>query len=106
MSIAMICGTVIIWIAAKTYSNVKKITANLYEMTVADALDETLPKSPYGVVRTKNRKGDFGYSITKNGDIVKIHGTENTYEVFNYLSTAISYINQYEKIEGYRLTKV
>lgn len=105
MSIAMICGTIIVWIAAKTYSNVKKITANLYQMTVSGVENDTLPKSPYSVVRSKDTRGEAGYSITKNGDILKLYGTES-YDVYKYMETAISIINKYETIEGYRLTKV
>jgi len=105
VSIAMICVTIIVWIVAKTYSNVKKITASVYEMTVAAVQNDSLPKSPYGVVRSKDYKGDTGYTITKNGNVVKIHGTE-AYDVYKYMETAVSVINQYETIEGYRLTKV
>lgn len=106
MSIAMICGTLILWIVAKTYSNVKKITANLYMMTVSDVQNDSLPQSPYGLVRSKDYKGDTGYTITKNGNVVKIHGTENTYDVYKYMESAIEVMNKYEKMEGYRLTKV
>lgn len=105
VSIAMICVTIIVWIVAKTYSNVKKITANVYEMTVTAVQNDSLPKSPYGVVRAKDVQGQKGYAITKDGGILKMYGTE-AYDVYKYMETAVSVINQYETIEGYRLTKV
>lgn len=104
MAILLICCTIAFCTLCLMIVNVKKITAKLYERMITD---ENLPKSPYGLIRTKNYMGHFGYTITKDGEIIYIPGKEKkSYEVFSSLDSAINQINVYEKLEGYRLTRI
>ncbi len=103
-STLIICCTIAFCSICLMICNIKKVTAKVY--TQVAAID-SLPKSPYSLIRTRNSEGHIGYTITKDGEIIYIPGTENkVYEVFGSLSNAIFYINTLEKIEGYRLTTV
>lgn len=103
-STLIICCTIAFCSICLMICNIKKVTAKVYAQV---ATIDTLPKSPYSVIRTKNSLGYMGYTITKNGQIIYLPGTDNKqYEVFRNLDNAIFQINTFEKIEGYRLTTV
>ncbi|AFC21918.1 hypothetical protein GAP32_461 [Cronobacter phage vB_CsaM_GAP32] len=104
MSTLIICCTVAFCVLCLTVYNIKKVSADLYKKV---CIDDNLPKSPYGLIRTKNYLGNMGYTITKNGEIIYIPGTDNKqYEVYSSLSSAIDHINILEKIDGYKLTEL
>ncbi len=103
MTTLIVCCTIAFCVLCLTVYNVKVVSAKLYKRL---CVEDNLPKSPYGVTRTKNREGWFGYTITKNGNIVYIGGSVGQYEVFSSLSSAINHINVLEKIEGYKLTEI
>lgn len=103
-STLIICCTIAFCTICLMICNVRKVTANVYAQV---ATYDALPKSPYSLIRTKNFEGNMGYTVTKNGEIIYIPGTQNKqYEVFRSLESAIFQINTLEKIEGYRLTTV
>lgn len=104
MSTLIVCCTIAFCALCLMIYNVKKVSADVYKRIV---IDDTLPKSPYSLIRTKNSAGYMGYSITKDGKIMYIPGTGDTrYEVHTEIRTAIYHINVMEKIEGFRLTTV
>lgn len=104
VSTIVICSTIAFCTLCSMFCNVKKISSELYKQI---AINDSLPKSPYSLIRTKNYKGELGYTITKDGEIIYLPKTNNTeYEVYSTISGAIYEINVLEKIEGYRLTKL
>lgn len=86
--------------AVCSFLGARMIAANLYHKMIQDHEGK---KSPYGLVITKNNKNEFGYSITKNGNIIKVPNSSQ-YPVYRNIPDAISYMNVLEKLEGYALT--
>lgn len=100
----IICCTIAFCTLCITIYNVRKVSADVYQRVL---IDDSLPKSPYSLIRTKNREGQMGYSITKEGKIIYIPGTgDSQYEVYGNLNSVMRQINILEKVEGYRLTTV
>lgn len=87
-----------------TLISCKLIAANIYNKTIEkyDPTPTKLLKSPYGISREKGSSGNVGYSITKNGNLLRTHG--NSFVVYGNLSGALHDINMYETLEGYELT--
>ena len=65
-------------------------------------IESTLPKSPYGVSREiLNQK--WGYCITKDGNVIC---RDNYAQFFHTIELAVAAINQLERVEGYKRTRV
>lgn len=87
-----------------TLISCKLIAANIYNKTIEkyEPSPKKLLKSPYGFSREKGQNGNVGYSITKNGALLRTD--QRSFVVYGDISGALRDINMYETLEGYELT--
>lgn len=78
----------------------KRTSANLYKEMVLDA---NKPDSPYSVSRECGDSGDWGYCITKDGEIMYSNGKSR---IFDSVAQALKEINTLEAVQGYKKTRV
>ena len=106
IQVLLLCATMcFITIGVVIHLNAKT-AAKLYQ-TLVDPESVKKPKSPYGIVREIGTNGSWGYCITKDGKIMySSDGETRTATVFARIEQAISEINIFEKLEGYKVTKL
>lgn len=59
--------------------------------------------SPYGIERTMAKNGQWGYSLTKNGEIIK--SSAGHYEVWFQIHHARNLVHEMERNDGCELSK-
>lgn len=83
-----------------TFISNKMIAESIYNRSICSSGK----KSPYGITREKSSCGDWGYCITKSGEI--IFSDSNEAKLYLTISEAITEMNMFESIEGYKLTNI
>lgn len=102
----LIASIVMFAAACLTYFNVKRIAADIYIKTVRvhEGINDDLPASPYSIEPAKSTTNVSGFTILKNGKLMKLAGTTGAFTVYADIESAIKQMNKYEKLDRVRLT--
>lgn len=84
----------------------------LYIRKFQDTLDQrfpefaaqVLPASPYSVAVAKNKNGDFGYTVLRNGRRLYITNTQS-YVVYTTFEKAMLEMNRLEQFDNVKVTR-
>lgn len=102
MSTLLVCCTIMFVCVCIVYTMNKRIAAWVYVKTVNP--ESSNPKSPYSLSREQNIEHNWGYCITKNGEIV--YDDKRNAIVYSTAEGAIKDMNILEQLEGYEKTKL
>lgn len=110
IQIVMFCTAVIAISACVMHHSTKTIGAMLYSRMVTGEFEppkppKPKPKSPYGVIHTISSKNNWGYCVTKHGEIHR-SSKYSSAPVYTNITDAMAVINVYEKLEGYEITTI
>jgi hypothetical protein len=108
--IIMFCTVVLAITACVIHNSTKTIAAMLYRRMVTGEIEpptppKPKPKSPYGVIHTVSSNKNWGYCVTKNGEIFRSSRSASA-PVYTKITDAMAVINTYEKLEGYEVSDI